>query len=357
MKGIPATLMRAGTSKGPFFDLRDLPEDKEHLKKILLSVMGSPHKKQIDGIGGATFVTSKVVMVKPSERKGIDVDYLFAQVFIDDEIVDLKPTCGNMMAGVAPFAVEKEWVKPNNDKTKVMVYNINTNSIAEMFVSTPNGQVNYTKGNLKIDGVPGTGAEILMRLSGIEGGATGQLFPTGNLKDTIQGIEVTMYDAGNLMIHMRATDFGLTGEETGNYFEDKDALMTQLESIRCEIAKKAGMGDVSNSVLPKIGLLSKPKKGGNIRSMYFTPKTFHPTHAVSGAVGVTTSAMLKGTIASECLQYEGDTSKPFQLELEHQSGKIPIEIDVKGTTKDDFKIISAGTYRTARKLFEGTVFY
>lgn len=357
MIGIPSILMRAGTSKGPFFDLRDLPKDRDELKKVLLSLMGSPHKKQIDGIGGATFVTSKVVMVQPSEREGIDVDYLFAQVFIDQDVVDLRPTCGNMMSGVAPFAIEKGWVKPTGNKTRVMVYNFNTESLAEMYVSTPNGEVNYTDGDLKIDGVPGTGAEILMRLSGIEGGATGKLFPTGNLKDNIQGIEVTMYDAGNLMIHMRATDFGLTGEEIGNFFEDKDDLMAKLESIRCEIAEKAGMGDVSNSVLPKIGLLSTPKKGGSIRSMYFTPKTFHPTHAVSGAVCVTTSAMLRGTIASECLRYDGDTSGTFKLDLEHQSGKIPVEIDVTGLTKENFKINSAGTYRTARKLFEGKVFY
>lgn len=357
MIGIPSTLMRAGTSKGPFFDLRDLPQDREELKKVLLRLMGSPDKKQIDGIGGSTFVTSKVVMVQPSDRKGIDVDYLFAQVFIDEAIVDLKPTCGNMMSGVAPFAVEKGWVKPTANRTKVMVYNFNTQSTAEMFVSTPEGKVNYTDGDLKIDGVPGTGSEILMRLSGIEGGATGKLFPTGNLMDNIQGIDVTMYDAGNLMIHMRATDFGLTGEETGDYFEYKLEIMAKLESIRKEIAKKAGMGDVSNSVLPKIGLLSTPKKGGNIRSMYFTPKTFHPTHAVSGAVCVTTSAMINGTIASECLHFDGDRTQPFKLDLEHQSGKIPVEIDVTGTTLEDFKINSAGTYRTARKLFEGNVFY
>lgn len=346
--------MRGGTSKGPFFDLRDLPSEQEERSKVLLKIMGSPDKKQIDGMGGATTVTSKVVMVQPSEREGIDVDYLFAQVFINDAIVDIKPTCGNMMSGVAPFAIEKGWVNAKEGNTIVNVYNINTNSIAEMHVETPDGEINYTNGSFVVDGVPGSAAPILMRMSNIEGGATGKLFPTENLIDRIQGKELTMFDAGNLMIHMRAKDFGLTGLETGNYFEDKTALMAQLESIRCEAGKLAGLGDVSNSVLPKLGLLSLPKKGGNIHSLYFTPKTFHPTHAVSGAVCVLASAKCEGTIASQLFQETNKSSREYFLE--HQSGSIPVEIMTEGIGKD-FKIISAGTFRTARKLMEGYIYY
>ena len=223
-----------------------------------------------------------------------------------------------------------------------------------MHVETPKGEINYTKGSLVVDGVPGSGAPILMRLSNIEGGATGKLFPSGNVIDTIQGKELTLFDAGNFMIHMRAEDFGLTGMETGSYFEDKTSLMSQLESIRCEAGKLAGLGDVSNSVLPKIGLLSRPKKGGNIRSLYFTPKTFHPTHAVSGAVCVLASSKYSGTIASQLLQEHKNSNEAYILE--HQSGNIPVELTMEGSGQD-IKIISAGTFRTARKLMEGYIYY
>lgn len=354
MKKIHAIYMRGGTSKGPFFDLRDLPSDTDQMKEVLLKIMGSPDKKQIDGMGGATTVTSKVVMVQPSEREGIDVDYLFAQVFINEALVDIKPTCGNMMSGVAPFAIEKGWVKADDVKTIVNVYNINTDSKAEMHVETPGAEINYTDGSLVVDGVPGSGAPILMRLSDIEGGATGKLFPTGNVIDTVQGKELTLFDAGNLMIHMRAEDFDLTGMEKGNCFEDQTAFMSELESIRCEVGRLAGLGDVSNSVLPKIGLLTKPQKGGSIRSLYFTPKSFHPTHAVSGAVCVLASSKYKGTIASQLVVEPQNGSN--QYVLEHQCGSIPVELMIEGEGPD-FKIISAGTYRTARKLMEGHIFY
>ncbi len=345
--------MRGGTSKGPFLDLRELPSEPDQRNDALLRIMGSPDKKQIDGIGGATFVTSKVVMVQPSSRPGIDVDYLFAQVFIDEAVVDTKPTCGNMMSGVGPFAIEKGWVNISGKETTVNVYNINTDSTAEMVVKTDDQGVNYTDGDFKIDGVRGMGAPILMRMKGIEGGATGKLFPTGNKKDIILGTEVTLFDAGNIMVHMKASSFGLTGQETGDYFLDKLDLMDQFESIRREIATIAGMGDVSKSVLPKIGILSAPSNGGHIRSLYFTPKTLHPTHAVSGAVCVTSAGMCEGTIASELLVRPKENETCI---LEHQAGKIPVELQTS-MNGDKFVIDSAGTYRTARKLMEGFVYY
>jgi len=354
MNKISCIYMRGGTSKGPFFDLRDLPSDAESLSKVLLRIMGSPDQKQIDGLGGSAFVTSKVVMVQPSSKPGIDVDYLFAQVFIKEAIVDTKPTCGNMMSGVGPFAIEKGWVEAKGEQTSVQVYNINTESYAEMVVQTSNGQVNYTQGDLKIDGVPGTAAPILMKMSGIEGGTTKKLFPTGNLRDNIQGVELTMFDAGNLMIHMWAKDFGLDGSETNAALQNKSGLMDKLESIRLEVALKAGMGDVSNSVLPKIGLLLPPQKEGHIKSMYFTPKTLHPTHAVSGAVCVTAAALCEGTLASEVIRKPDGKSK--QIILEHPVGTIPVDLEVVGSGLD-YKIISAGTYRTARKIMEGFVYY
>jgi len=346
--------MRGGTSKGPFFDMRDLPEDTTARDKALLKIMGSPDAKQIDGIGGATFVSSKVVMVQPSERKGIDVDYLFAQVMMDKPVVDTKPTCGNMMSGVAPFAIEKGWVKTTGSKTIVNVYNFNTKSTIEIFVPTQNGQVNYTDGDLTIDGVPGKGAAILMKMKDIAGGATGKLFPTGNFKDTIQGKSVSMVDAGNLMIHLKATDFGLSGLEQANFFKENINLMTGLESIRIEAAKLAGLGDVSESVLPKIGLLSVAKNGGSIKSQYFTPRFLHPTHAVSGAVCIAAASKCKGTVAAEIAKVTDHSTE--KVLVEHPCGNIPVEIEVSGEG-ENFTVVQAGTFRTARKLMEGFVYY
>jgi len=351
---IPCIFMRGGTSKGPFLDLRDLPVEQVERDAILLKIMGSPDLKQIDGLGGGTFVTSKVVMAKPSKRNGIDVDYLFAQVILDEPVVDTKPACGNMMSGVAPFAIEKGWVKPTGIQTTVKVYNINSNSTADIIVSTLNGQVNYKGGDLHIDGVPGKGAPIFMKLKDIEGGATGQLFPTGNTKDIIQGKEVSMVDAGNLMIHLKATDFGLSGEESADFFVENTQLMAELESLRLETARLAGLGDVSKSVLPKIGLLSEAKKGGDIRSQYLTPRFLHPSHAVSGAVCIAAASKCAGTVAAEIAKTNNQAIK--QVEVEHPCGKIPIEIEANGKG-ENFKIIYAGTFRTARKLMEGYVFY
>lgn len=345
--------MRAGTSKGPFIDLRDLPSDTADRDRVLLKIMGSPDARQIDGIGGAAFVTSKVVMVQPSEREGIDVDYLFAQVIIDQPIVDTKPTCGNMMSGVAPFAIEKGWVKCTAPETKVMVYNFNTNSTVEMIVQTPDGAVNYTEGNFAIDGVPGTGAPILMNLFNIEGGATGKLFPTGNRKDVIQGHEVSVVDAGNIMMHISAQSLGLEGTEQPDFFAANPDLMGTIESIRIEAGKRAGMGDVSNSVLPKVGILSTPRSGGSVKSQYLTPHTLHPTHAVSGAVCISAAAKAEGTVASEVAMVSEENRE--KIIIEHPSGQIPIQIHVD--TSDEFKIISAGTLRTARKLMEGQVYF
>lgn len=351
---IACTYMRSGTSKGPFFDLRDLPENSVERERVLLKIMGSPDARQIDGIGGAAFVTSKVVMVQPSDRDGIDVDYLFAQVIMDKAIVDTKPTCGNMMAGVAPFAIEKGWIGVTGAETKVMVYNFNTKSTIEVFVKTQNGCVNYTNGDLKIDGVPGKGAPILMNLSNVTGGATGTLFPTGNIVNTIQGKEVSVVDAGNLMIHMKAADFGLSGDEQPDYFVDRPELMAKLESIRLEAGEMAGLGDVSESVLPKIGLLSAPKANGTIKSQYFTPRFLHPTHAVSGAVCVSAASKCKGTVASQMATVNQDSKE--RIIVEHPSGVIPIDIEVI-VNGDDFKIVTAGTLRTARKLMDGFVYY
>lgn len=345
--------MRGGTSRGPYLDLRDLPTNEKERNQTLLKIMGSPDLRQIDGLGGAEFVTSKVVMAEPSKREGIDVDYLFAQVIIDKPVVDTSPTCGNMMSGVGPMAIERGWVKATHPETTIMVYNHNTQSIMETVIQTPNGEINYTDGDLEVTGVPGTGAPIVMNLFKQAGGKTGKLFPTGNRMDTIQGVEVSVVDAGNIMMLARANDFGLTGKEDKNFFLENKALMTKIESIRQEAGRMAGMGDVSEIVLPKVGLLLKPQAGGTIKSMYLTPHSLHPAHAVSGAVCVGTACKAKGTIAAELATVNEESIE--KIILEHPSGYIPVMIEVSGEGTS-FTVKKAGTLRTARKIMDGFVF-
>lgn len=351
---IECLFMRAGTSRGPFLDMRDLPKNIEERNKILLKIMGSPDQRQIDGLGGAVTVTSKVVMVEPSKRKGIDVDYLFAQIDIEKALVDTTPPCGNMMAGVGPFAIEKGWVKATIPETKVMVYNINTKSIIEEIVQTPKGVVEYN-GNTKIDGVQGTAAPVIMNLFDQVGGKTGKLLPTDKIRETIQGVEVSLLDAGMPMVLMKAEDLGLTGIEDAAFFEKSKDLMQKIEKIRLEAGQRMGLGDVRNSVLPKVGLLSKPRsKGNNITSRYLTPHTLHPAHAVTGAICIGTALKMKGSVASDVGVTNGE---PIELiNIEHPSGIIEIRLEmeyINGKTN----VKKAGTIRTVRKIMAGAAFY
>jgi 4-oxalomesaconate tautomerase len=353
-KSIAAIYMRGGTSKGPFFDMRDLPKDIAERDAILLKVMGSPDPRQIDGLGAVETVTSKVVMAEPSKRKGIDVDYLFAQVDITSPTVDTSPPCGNMMAGVGPFAIEKGWVKATIPTTKIMLYNINTSSIIEEIVQTPYGKVLY-EGTMKIDGVPGTAAPVIMNLFDQVGGKTGKLFPTGNKKDIIDDIDCSIIDAGSVMMLVNARDLGIEGDEKDNYFINNPQIIAKLEKMRLTAGLKAGMGDVSNSVLPKIGILSKPRiEGSNITSRYFTPKTLHPSHAVTGAICIATALKIKGTIASEI----GITNNKLteMIIIEHPSGVIEVNIELE-TVNGEINVKKAGMIRTVRKIMGGLVYY
>jgi len=354
MQKIPCTFMRSGTSRGPYIDLRDLPKDTAERDKVLLKIMGSPDKKQIDGLGGATFVTSKVVLLQPSEREGIDVDYLFAQVVIDQPIVDTTPTCGNMMAGVGPYAIEQGWVKATHPQTSVHVYNFNTDSTIEVIAQTPNGEVNYTDGDLQIHGVPGVGSPIIMNFSNIEGGATGKLFPTGNIRDNIDGVDITVIDIGNLMMLVKATDLGLTGYEVAPFFANNKDFMQRIETTRRKAGLLAGLGDVSDKVLPKIGILAPPREGGTIASRYLTPKTLHPSHAVTGAICIAAASKCKGTVAADIA--EATDAAAERILIEHPCGFIPVEIEVD-TASAEFKVVKAGTLRTARKIMDGFVYY
>ena len=348
--GIPTIFMRGGTSRGPYFKADDLPKDVATRDRVLLAAMGSPDVRQIDGLGGADTLTSKVAIVSKSTRPGVDVDYLFAQVDIGRPIVDTAPSCGNMLAGVAPFAIETGLFPAADGETHVMIYNVNTEARIEAIVQTPGRQVQYT-GDARIDGVPGTAAPIVLNFMDVVGSISGKLLPTGNTRDVIDGIEVTCIDVAMPMIMMRAKDFGLTGYEGRAEINPNKELFARIEKIRKEAGQRMGFGDVSDKVIPKVGLLSPPRDGGTIASRYLTPHALHAAHAVTGAVCVASACALEGTIAHELAK--PDDANPRTIWIEHPSGQVDVLLQTKGKGTD--MDVVAGTLRTARPIMKGEV--
>jgi len=348
--GIPVIFMRGGTSRGPYFKAEDLPKDTAARDRVLLAAMGSPDPRQIDGLGGADTLTSKVAIVSKSTRPGVDVDYLFAQVDIGKPIVDTAPSCGNMLAGVAPFAIETGMVAAQDGETRVMIFNVNTEARIEAVVQTPGRAVIYT-GGARIDGVPGTAAPIVLNFMDVVGSVSGKLMPTGNPRDTIDGIEVSCIDVAMPMIMMRAKDFGLTGYEGRPEINANKALFARIEPIRLEAGRRMGFGDCSDKVIPKVGLLSPPRDGGTIASRYLTPHALHAAHAVTGAVCVASACALDGTIAHELAR--PDDANPRTVWIEHPSGQVDVLLQTKGKGAD--MEVVAGTLRTARPIMKGEV--
>ena len=349
--GIPCLLMRGGTSKGPYFRADDLPADMAARDRVLLAVMGSPDIRQIDGLGGADTLTSKVAIVSKSTRPGVDVDYLFAQVHVSKPIVDTSAPCGNMLAGVAPFAIETGMVPAKDGETRVMIFNVNTEARIEAVIRTPGGKVAYD-GDARIDGVPGTAAPIILNFMDVVGAVSGKMLPTGQVRDDINGVEVSCIDVAMPMIMMRATDLGITGyEDRAAVNGDKD-LLARIEAIRLEAGRRMGFGDVSDKVIPKVGLLARARQGGTISSRYLTPHALHAAHAVTGAVCVATACALEGSIAHELAV--PDAANPRTIWIEHPSGQVDVRLQTSGTGAD--MTVVAGTLRTARPIMKGTVF-
>jgi 2-methylaconitate cis-trans-isomerase PrpF len=348
--GIPVIFMRGGTSRGPFFKAADLPQDVATRDRVLLAAMGSPDPRQIDGLGGADTLTSKVAIVSKSTRPGVDVDYLFAQVDIGKPIVDTNPSCGNMLAGVAPFAIETGLFPAQAGETRVMIYNVNTEARIEAVVQTPGRVVQYT-GDARIDGVPGTAAPIVLNFMDVVGSISGKMLPTGNARDVINGIEVTCIDVAMPMIMMRAKDFGLTGYEGRPEINPNKELFARIEAIRREAGRRMGFGDVSDKVIPKVGLLAPPREAGTIASRYLTPHALHAAHAVTGAVCVSTACALEDTIAHELAK--ADAANPRTIWIEHPSGMVDVLLSTRGKGPD--MEVVAGTLRTARPIMKGEV--
>jgi 4-oxalomesaconate tautomerase len=341
--------MRGGTSKGGYFLENDLPEDSVQRDAFLLQMMGSPDHRQIDGMGGADPLTSKVAIVKASKRKNVDVDYLFLQVFVDRAVVTDVQNCGNILAGVGPFALERGLVSIQDGETQVRIYMENTGQFALAKVQTPKGIITYS-GEAKIDGVPGQSSPIALTFEDTAGSSCGALLPSGNELDTIDGVSVTCIDNGMPTVVLRAQDIGLKGNETPEKLESNSKLRAKLESIRLQAGVLMNLGDVTDKSVPKICMLSKALQGGCIATRTFIPHRCHASIGVLCAVSVATACMLKNSPAySLSVIPEG---KKKQLQIEHPSGETTVILNLN----NDDEITTVSLLRTARKLFDGVVF-
>lgn len=345
-------ILRGGTSKGAYFLAEDLPADPVQRDALLLSVMGSPDPRQIDGIGGAHPLTSKIAIVSKSKRADCDIDFLFGQVSLDKPTVDVTPNCGNILAGVAPFAIERGLVNAGNPAARIRVHTINTGTVAELTVQTREGHAVYG-GDARIDGVPGTAAPIAVEFLDAAGSVCGSLLPTGNPVDHVAGIDVTLIDNGMPVVVLEAAAVGRTGYEPRDVL-DKDAeLKTRLEEIRLEAGKLMGLGDVSTKVIPKVALVAPPVAGGHVCTRSFIPHECHASIGVFAAVTVATACVLPGSPASRIAQIPPGREKT--ISVEHPTGEFSVMIEVGGSSERPV-VERAGLLRTARLLFEGHVF-
>lgn len=355
-KPIPCSVYRGGTSKGLYFLASDLPADPSARDQLLLAAMGSPDERQIDGMGGAHPLTSKVAIVSPSSTKEADVDYLFLQVNVDNADVSGAQNCGNLLAGVGPFAIEAGLVTASADVSDVRIHMLNTGALAVARVETPDRQVNY-EGSAHIDGVPGTAAPIALDFKNIAGSSCGALLPTGQPVNRINGVEVTCIDNGMPVVVLDASDFGLTGAEEPAELEANDVLKAKLERIRLELGPAMNLGDVSDKTVPKMCLVSPATKAdGVLNTRTFIPHRVHEAIGVLGSVSVATACMLPGSVAQRVSGFQVDDGV-HQLEVEHPTGFFTVELEVNGSgAAENLNIQRAALLRTARLLMRGDVF-
>jgi 4-oxalomesaconate tautomerase len=341
--------MRGGTSKGGYFLKDDLPADAAQRDVFLLRVMGSPDPRQIDGMGGADPLTSKVAVVGRSERAGIDVDYLFLQVFVDRAIVTDAQNCGNILTGIGPFAIERGLVPAQQGETRVAIFMVNTGQVAVATVRTPGGVVTY-EGEARIDGVPGSAAPIPLEFRDTAGASCGALLPTGNAADEIDGVSCTLIDNGMPCVVFKAADVGATGYEDRDTLDNATALKQRIEAIRLKAGPMMDLGDVAGKSVPKMMLVAPPVQGGAITVRSFIPHRAHASIGVLGAVSVATACLIPGSPAAEVASIPDGRRKT--LSVEHPTGETTCVLE----TDEAGNVVSAAMLRTARKLMDGTVF-
>jgi 4-oxalomesaconate tautomerase len=354
--GIPCSVIRGGTSKGLYFLSSDLPTDRATRDAVLLAAMGAPDVREIDGMGGGHPLTSKVAVVQASERGDADVDYLFLQVSPDRPEVSDNQNCGNLLAGVGPFALESGLVAATGETTDIRIWMVNTDSLAVAHVETPGGSVRYD-GKARIDGVPGTHAPIPIDFLDIAGSSCGALLPTGHAVDTLDGVRVTCVDNGMPVVCLAAADVGLTGAESPAEIEADAAVVARVEAIRLAAGPLMNLGDVRDRTVPKMSLLSPARRGGLVDTRTFIPHRVHEAIGVFGAVSVATACLVPGSVAAEVVDDPTllAASGPRELEVEHPSGFFTVELDV---SVDDGQVTvhRAALLRTARLLMRGEVF-
>lgn len=345
--GIPCLWMRGGTSKGAVFLASDLPSNPQERDSLLLRIMGSPDPRQIDGIGGADPLTSKVAILSPSSRPDADIDYLFLQVFVDRPVVTDAQGCGNVLAATAPAAIERGLVSAEDGVTAVRIHMLNTGEVSLAQVSTPGRKVSYA-GDARIDGVPGHHAAVPLLFQNTEGSMCGALLPSGSACDIVEGVECTLIDNGMPVVILRASDFGLTGTEDRDDLDGNTDLKMRLEAIRLAAGPLMNLGEVADKSVPKMILVSAPQNGGTISTRSFIPHRCHASIGVFAAVSVATACTLPGSVTDGLAQLPADG----RFLVEHPSGaaEVLVHRDADGT------ITGVGTLRTARKLFDGKVF-
>ncbi|MEU4827305.1 4-oxalomesaconate tautomerase [Actinomadura sp. NPDC023710] len=347
MNGVRCMLMRGGTSKGAYFLAADLPADPGERDALLLRIMGTPDPRQIDGIGGAHPLTSKVAVVTPSDRPGVDVEYLFLQLGVEAATVSDRQNCGNILAGIGPFAVERGLAAPGGERTGVRILMVNSGSVATARFATPGGAVRYD-GDTAISGVPGTAAPIVLDFEDTEGSATGALLPTGNVRDVVDGVAVTCVDNGMPVVVAAARDLGVTGYETPDELAADDGLRDRVQALRLRAGELMGLGDVSGAPVPKTTLVAPARDGGTICTRTFIPLRPHASIGVLGAVSVATALLMDGAVGHDMARLP-EPGAP--MSVEHPTGRLDVEVELDGMSPRRSSIV-----RTARKLFDGTVF-
>ena len=347
---IPCSAMRGGTSKGLVFLARDLPADPALRDAVLLAAMGSPDRRQIDGMGGANPLTSKIAVVSPASRPDADVDYLFLQVVVDEARVDGSQNCGNMLAAVGPFAIEQGLVQAQGEITEVRIHMVNTKSVAVGRVCTPGGMVSY-EGEARIDGVPGTHAPIPVDFLDVAGSSCGALLPTGNARDAIEGVDCTLIDNGMPVVVMRASDLGKTGGESPEELEADAGLKARVEAIRLKCGPLMNLGDVTRKNVPKMCLASAPRAGGAVCTRNFIPHRVHEAIGVFGAVSVATACLVPGSVLEGLAEIPAGDQ--VTLDVEHPTGFFTVDMEV--SRANGFAVRRAALLRTARLLMRGAV--
>ena len=350
---IPCMLMRGGTSKGPLFLASDLPGTTRARDDVLLSLMGSPDIRQIDGIGGGDSLTSQALIVGPSSREDADIDYLFAQVAVAQRQVDTSPNCGNMLAAVACFGIERGLVVPDDGVTRVRLFNLNTYRLVHAYVPTPNRQLTY-EGDIHIHGVPGTGAGIVLDFIDPAGSCTGALLPTGNSVESIDGVPVSLVDVAIPVVLIAAGALGKSGHESKAELDADSALLATIERLRRRAAARMGLPDPAYSVVPKVALLAPPREGGSIASRFYVPWNCHVAHSTTGALCIAAATHIAGTIAADLASPHSDV--PCEIVIEHPSGHLAVRVEAQSDARNAVSILRASVVLTARPLFDGFAF-